>query len=124
VAPDDRHADLKLWAKREFGDRLTRVEKDIEAATKALELQAREYNRRLEELNHAHAKHEQFVARFPSNEKFEGYVQKMDLWQNQINQTLAELKGSDTGKVNLRHVIFESIAIIIAAFALWLAFSK
>lgn len=52
-------------------ERFKRVDREFEHAQKALELQAAEYERRLDDLNHAHANTERTQATFVSFDKWE-----------------------------------------------------
>lgn len=116
--------EIKLWVVTELGERLTRLEEKHSASLYALELQAKEYERRLEVLNHAHSKHESLVATFTSVEKFTGHVASMEDWKEVVNQRMAELKGERSGKSDLWYVILQVITLGIAMIALYLAWQR
>jgi hypothetical protein len=95
-------------------DRLTVLEAKHEAAEKARAVQAIEYARRLDELNHEHARVLERNADFVSRDKFEGHA-------NTVNAKLAVLEGRDTGGKPLRDigmlVVGAAIAFVVARMA-------
>jgi hypothetical protein len=74
-------------------DKIVALEVRVNGMKENITLQAREYERRLGELNHAHEKQVQDQATYISEDKFAGYVAETALWQKQVSETLAELKG-------------------------------
>lgn len=98
-------------------ERIKRLEERIEAADRALALQAAEYERRLSSLNHAHEKaievqhtyvtqdkYEQNLlsesekrefALDRVNEKFDDYIKRYELRQREIDQALAISRGAN-----------------------------
>jgi len=121
------HADLKLWVKEKYApahERIVKLEEKHEASIQALKIQAKEYERRLSELNHAATRRELRDAHFVSNDAYDGYRESVETKFDKINESLAELRGQSAGSVNVRHLVFETITIIIAIVALYMAFGN
>jgi hypothetical protein len=121
MTQDDRVQDaIKLWVRQEYGppiERLARLEEKHEGALRALNLQAAEYERRLEALNHAHQRHEQFAGQFVSEQIFNAYQKQVSNKFEVINAFISELRGMASGKVSTRHLMFEVVTLIVAAIA-------
>lgn len=112
--------EIKLWVRNELMpavERLTRLEEKHAASLKALRLQAAEYERRLDDLNHAHAKAEADRGQFVTKALNDAYKEKVDARFDHINNVLSELRGATTGKSSTRHIVFETITLIIAGIA-------
>jgi rubrerythrin len=102
---------------RDAIERLIRLEEKHEGSLKALALQAAEYERRLDQLNHAHAKAELDRGRFVTVELNDAYKEKVDARFDYITKQLSELHGRAEGKSSTRHLIFEIVTLLIAAVA-------
>lgn len=98
-------------------ERLIRLEEKHEGALKALALQAAEYERRLDQLNHAHAKAESDRGRFVTVELNDAYKEKVDGRFDYITKQLAEIDGNAKGTSSTRHLVFEIVTLLIAAVA-------
>lgn len=59
---------------------------ELEASQEARVLQAKEYERRLQELNHAHQIQTERNAQYISREAFELYTAKVDEWRRAVDQ--------------------------------------
>jgi hypothetical protein len=103
---------------REDIERIRAIEEKLKAQEGALKLQAREYERRLKDLNHAHAKHEQFVAKFPSKLELISVHEKIELRMEALVERIATLEGRSMGRFNAGSSIYAVVAIVIAALAL------
>lgn len=102
-------AALKLWVRDESGsiiERLVRLEEQSKGALKALELQAEEYERRLDALNDL------------STYVLSAYKEKVDGRLDVVTEELAEIKGVAGGKSSTRHLVIEIITMLIAAVAI------
>ena len=91
---------------REYIDTLLAHERELrerseDAAHHALELQAREYERRLEDLNHAHTQTQSILSHTVSREMFENYVTNMAEWRDVISQQAAEQRGATSRQMYL-----------------------
>lgn len=91
---DDLRAEDRRWVEREF-----------RALEKALDLQAREYERRLELLNHAHAEAQRILATYLPRELYERAHQEVVEWQRKADVAGVELesrlKSTELGLVNI-----------------------
>jgi hypothetical protein len=88
---------------REFEQRLAAIDK-------ATELQAKEYERRLSELNHAHAKAEERDELFLKKEVFEITLAEWRIWRDSVNSMASEAKGR---AVMLSSVISIGVGLIV-----------
>jgi hypothetical protein len=79
---------LKLAHEREI-----RQERES-AAKSALDLQAREYERRLDTLNHAHEDARRAQADTVPREMFEAFKAENQKWQTTVTEALAEARGA------------------------------
>jgi hypothetical protein len=105
-------------------ERIARLEEKHEASIKALSIQASEYERRLAELNHAHAKHEAFAGTFVTEEVYMLGQQAIQTKFDDINTWVSEQKGSTKGQTSFRYVMAQIITITIAAAAVGIALTK
>lgn len=105
-------------------DRLVILEESVKGMKENLLLQAHEYERRLTDLNHAHAKAIEERALTISTDKFDGYTDKVEAWQTSVNQTLAELKGRSAGGSAAGALVFQVLPILFAVAALAMALWK
>ncbi len=85
------------------------------AALRALELQAHEYERRLDVLNHSQARLDQAVGSTVPREIFDAYCKHMSEWREAITQQLAEQRGASNRTAAI-------VAFALAAFSLLLHF--
>lgn len=102
--------DVQICAERRHRDAL-RVEDrrsfdySVAAVEKALLLQAAEYERRLTDLNHAHAQAKDALATYIPREVFERYSRESVEWQRKAELRMADLeqriKATEMGLVNL-----------------------
>ena len=86
----DAHGLLDLQLKHE---REIREERE-RAAKLALDLQAKEYERRLDTLNHAHADALRAQAATVPRETFEAFKAENQKWQTTVTEALAEARGA------------------------------
>lgn len=81
------------------------IERELRAAAKALELQAKEYERRLQDLNHAHAEAQRVLGIYLPRELYERAHQEVVDWQRRFEirsvETENRIKSVELGIVNL-----------------------
>jgi DNA repair exonuclease SbcCD ATPase subunit len=77
---------------------ITRIEEKLEAERKALELQATEYERRLELLNHEHARAREMASLTVTSERFEEYAkveaEKREVALRRVEEQVRNLEDS------------------------------
>ena len=83
-----RELELRLVALRELLDAREN------AFAKALELQATEYARRMNELNHAHQQAQENWARSLPRETFSAFVDQWDKWRVDVNDNISAFRGA------------------------------
>jgi len=93
--------------------RLSVLEEQVKADRRALELQAKEISRRLDELNHAHEKQVKDQQTYVSADKFDGYVANQDSWRSKVDTTLALLEGKSGGVGLARAALNQNIMLVI-----------
>ena len=92
---------------------------------KALELQAREYERRLDDLNHAHKQAVETQATFVSREVYDAYVASQlaaaDLerrdkqkWRDEVQQELASSRGATLAQQRTVTIIVSVGGLLLA----------
>jgi hypothetical protein len=67
----------------------------------ALVLQAEEYARRLEELNHAHARAQERNANFLGMEAYEEHRKQLEQWQRSVDSFISEARGSKSSIISM-----------------------
>ena len=83
-----RELELRLVALRELLDARE------SAFAKALELQAAEYARRMNELNHAHQQAQENWARSLPRETFANHLGEWDKWRTEVNNSISSFRGA------------------------------
>jgi hypothetical protein len=84
---------------KELREAIVRLEEQAKARTTARDLQAKEYERRLGELNHAHEQARQTLATYVPREMFEGMTSRLvllELWKER--ETASSARTVDIGK--------------------------
>jgi hypothetical protein len=81
-------------------------------------MQAKEYHRRLELLNHEHAKQVEERNLTVSAEKFDGYEKQMTIWRDSVNKALNELQGHTGGSNSARQLTLQILPLLISTGAL------
>ena len=76
---------------------------------RALKLQAAEYERRLNQLNHAHEQNIERNAEFVSEEKFNGFVREFREYKETTDKALQIAQGVTSG-------VNKTIAVIVGCF--------
>ena len=112
--------------------RIAVLEEKVAASEREKVLQAREYERRLQDLNHAHEKQVRDQATYISEDKFNGFLGEvnawrgaMDAWKGTVVGALAGFEGIKGGSTTLRNLIIQSITVLISLSALLVvAFKK
>jgi len=104
--------------------RISVLDERVDNVVKAIELQAFEYGRRLDELNHAHSQQQSNQATYVSREVFENFVKDISTWREQTNVTLSSSDGRVAGTAASRIMIFQLITLVIGLAALVVAVFK
>ena len=101
--------------------RLAEMEKRLDERQRihdnALTLQAREYERRLEGLNHEHARLASDRERYTTREKFEDHLHTFDTWKAQVNTAIATASGKAAG-LSLAWAVFLAVGGVLGGFVL------
>jgi uncharacterized coiled-coil protein SlyX len=103
---------------REDIERIRGLEEKITSQEKALELQAREYERRLDHLNFAHERHEKFVNTFPSKIELDANIDKINMRLDILIGRISTLEGAERGKHIAGSSIYALLAVFISVLAL------
>jgi hypothetical protein len=106
--------DAMTSREHELTTRVTVLEEQLKAMREAKELQAKEYERRLTDLNHAHERQVEDQATFVSADKFEGFQGEINQWRNTVTITLADLAGKSAGIGSARGLVVQVITIVIS----------
>jgi hypothetical protein len=101
--------------------RLARIDERMRAIAAALELQAREYERRLVDLNHAHEKQVSDQSTYVSDDAFQGFVKEIRAWQRSVDAQFAELKGGTTGVTKTRTAAHQSWVLVLMSLGVGVA---
>jgi len=97
--------------------RLTVLEAALKASDRALVVQAREYERRLENLNDSHKRAEEARARTVPRETYDVFVGQMETFRLEVKQALARSAGAASVLVAVSLSVI-SLGGVILAFAL------
>jgi hypothetical protein len=103
-------------------ERVVVLEQRLLALERAIALQAMEYSRRLEELNHAHAQQVQAQATYIGREVYEGYVKEERSWREKVSTRLDILDGRSGGSSSSQRLLFLILPLLLSAVALIVAF--
>jgi hypothetical protein len=95
-------------------ERLSVLEERLRGMRAALRLQAREYERRLTDLNHAHDKQVQDQHNYVSDDRYTGWQGEINTFRDSVNQKLATLSGKDTGSHGTRDIVMWVLMFLIA----------
>lgn len=101
--------------------RLARIEERMAGNERALIVQTADLARRLEDLNHAHAKNIADKAFFVSEDKFGGFVKEIQAWQRQVDTQLSELSGRAGGAIQVRNTSQQNWVLVLMGLALLVA---
>ena len=101
--------------------RLTRLEEWYSAVNRAIELQATEYARRLEELNHENRRVADRDKMFLPRETFDQFEGELRNWRYSVNTTIATIGGRDKGLSLAWSMILGGISLLIGVTALYAA---
>lgn len=113
---------LREWAEIQFKGLREWVELHFELQDRATKLSIREVERRLDELNHAHAKAELDRSQFLPKPTFEGWKEAIEKRINLIEQTLAKAEGRATSQaVFVAAVVSIIISVVAGLIARFLA---
>lgn len=93
--------------------RLARIEERLTAMSEALKLQAKEYERRLMDLNHAHDKQVADQATYVTGDTFHGFIKEMQALQRSVDSQFAELKGGVAGAAKTRSATHQSWVLVL-----------
>jgi hypothetical protein len=94
-------------------DRIIVLEERIRGIELATALQAKEYERRLQDLNHAHDKQVQDQQTYISEDKFNGYQSKIDGWRTTVDAFMAKNEGRSGGMSSAQALLFQILALAI-----------
>jgi hypothetical protein len=104
--------------------RLAVLEEQVRAMRRETKLQAREYQRRLNELNHAHEKQVADQAHYVSDDRFKGWQGEINTFRNDVSTRLAVLAGRDSGSHGARDLVMWGLMFLVALGAVVAAFYK
>jgi hypothetical protein len=104
--------------------RLTKLEERAKSERRALKMQAKEYERRLLDLNHAHEKQVTDQATYISEDKFIGWQGEVNAWRDRVTKTLSELEGRSGGIGSARQLMFQVLPLLISAVTLLALFLR
>ena len=105
--------------------RIARLEERFTASEKALDLQASETHRRLDELNHAARTRDIRDQNFVSIDKFEGLARELQNHREGVNKQLHEIEGrtagANTSRAHLFQVIGVALIVVGILVGIWLS---
>jgi|ERR1700679_372278 len=99
---------------KKLENRVSVLEEKVKSQRREIKTQAKEYQRRLLELNHAHDKQVQDQQTYVSEDKFTGWQGEMNSWRNNVSSELSKLQGREGGVGSTRGLVLQAIPIIIA----------
>jgi hypothetical protein len=85
----------------------------LSARDHALEIQAREYERRLEDLNHAHQEAQRVLFTYVTRDVYEKDRENFQKLENLVNVELADRSGRSKGVITLFQIL-SGTAIVIS----------
>lgn len=110
---------------REYESRIVRLEEKLAAADKAKELQAREYERRLQDLNHAHRQAMERNATFVSREIYDGGIREAHAAINAVKTSFEAMSNSLKKQIDeLAARVNQGIGIVLAVQVIGLVILK
>jgi hypothetical protein len=91
---------------------------------RALEVQAREYERRLNTLNHENERILQAAALAVSNEKFDGFIKQLNDWQKIVDRFVAQTETTTSNLEKAQTKLRAMVMIWLAAATILLGVSR
>lgn len=101
--------------------RIAVLEERLKAMGEALRLQAKEYERRLLDLNHAHEKQVEDQRTYVSLDKYEGFEEKMNSWQSTMQIKFASMESAGLGKEKGGETLVKILLLVAGAVIAWIA---
>src|ERR1700691_3540245 len=98
----------------DYAVRIAVLEEKVAAQRREIIDQAKEYERRLTELNHAHDKQVRDQQTYVSGDQFRGWQGEMNSWRAQVSGDLSKLQGREGGSAGVRAIVLQIIPMIIA----------
>lgn len=90
------------------------LEERLRSTREGIDKQAREYERRLTELNHAHEKQVADQARYVSLDTYQGWQGEINAWKGIVSTELTLVKGQRSGASTVQGFIFQILPMLIA----------
>ena len=84
-------------------------------ASKALELQAKEYERRLDDLNHAHQQARETLQTYLPREIHDKEMRDLSIWQRSVDTDRASNQGRTSAVTTILAILLSVVSIIAVA---------
>jgi hypothetical protein len=94
--------------------RITRLEAQLQSSDRALEMQAREYERRLGELNHAHARALEAQNTTVTREVYDINKREMMEWRRVVDSRLDRSAGANSFWASVAMSAFALLAALVS----------
>lgn len=105
-------SDRALVEIQELTVKIAVLEERIRGREEALQLQASEYERRLDDLNHEHDKNKERNAEFVRREQYDATLNSLTVWRRTVDDWIAEARGSRTAFVATASATLSVLAIL------------
>lgn len=100
------------------------LEERLRSLRMEIDKQAREYERRLSELNHAHERAVEDKSNYVSLDSFVGWQGEINAWRGEVSTKLTLLEGRSSGTSSAQELIFKILPLLVAIAAIGLAYMK
>ena len=100
-------------------ERIATLEAEVKGQDKALAIQSREYERRLQDLNHSHEQAVERYAQFLPREIYEGDGRELRAWRRIIDDERAMNTGQRSAYLSMFSFAMSVLALGFVAYGLW-----
>lgn len=90
------------------------LEERLRSLRQEIDKQAKEYERRLTELNHAHDKQVADQSTYVSSDRYEGWQGEMNAWKTEMSKKMTLIEGNSAGAGSVQRLVLQILPMLIA----------
>lgn len=90
------------------------LEERLRSLREEIDKQAKEYERRLTELNHAYEKQVADQSTYVSGDRYEGWQGEMNAWKGEVQRKMTLIEGQRGGVSSVQALILQVLPMLIA----------
>ena len=121
---DDLRREDRRWAEQIISSLKERFDSSVAEVDKARQHQAKEYERRLQDLNHAHTEAQRVLHTYVTRAVYEKDHEALRLFQGRVEVEMAERFGKSKGLALVIGVIYSTVVVTITAAGVFFNFIR